>query len=142
MRITLSLAAINVKKTALSVGNCGWDESSLRRVVAGRFGAELEAVDTAEEALAALRRKRYDLVLVNRVFDLDGDSGLALIERIKRDAELAATPVMLISNYPEYQSQAEKLGAAPGVGKSNLSSPEGLERLGAFLRSDDAGSAS
>lgn len=101
----------------------------------------MEAVDSAEEALGAMRRRRYDLVLVNRIFDRDGDSGLALIERIKTDADLAATAVMLISNYPAYQAQAEQLGAAPGVGKSTLSSPEALERLGAFLRAEEAGGA-
>ncbi len=125
-----------MKKIALSVGNCSMDESSLRRVIDKHFGVALLAVDSAEEALTELATKPIALVLVNRIFDQNGDEGLALIQRIKTDPKIAATPVMLISNYPNFQVQAERLGAAPGVGKSTLSTKESLERLGAYLSSD------
>jgi PleD family two-component response regulator len=122
-----------VKKTALSVGNCSMDESTFRRVLSKHFDADLEAVDSAEEAIAQLHKKSYDLVLANRVFDRDGDEGLAFIQRIKADPHLAATPIMLISNYPNFQSEAERMGAAPGVGKSTLSTSESIARLAAYL---------
>lgn len=109
------------------------DEASLRRVLNRHFGAELVAVDSADEAVEVLTREKFALVLVNRIFDRDGDEGLAFIARIKGQPELAETPMMLISNYPNFQIKAEQLGAAPGVGKSTLSSPESLARLGAFL---------
>jgi CheY-like chemotaxis protein len=128
-----------VKKRALSVGNCSMDESTFRRTLDRHFGAELEAVDSAEEAVALLRQQKFDLVLVNRVFDRDGDEGLALIQRMKGDADLAALPVMLISNYPNFQTQAEQMGAVPGVGKSTLSTKESIDRLSAFLASDSSG---
>lgn len=122
-----------MKKTALSVGNCSMDEGNLRRVLAREFQADLEAVDSAEEALTALASRQYDLVLINRVFDLNGEEGLELIQKIKTEPATQPTPVMLISNYPDFQSQAEKLGAAPGIGKSTLSTKESLQRLAAFL---------
>jgi DNA-binding response OmpR family regulator len=125
-----------MKKRALSVGNCSMDESSLRRTLERHFGAELLAVDSAEEAISLLRNEKFDLVLVNRIFDRNGDLGMVLIERMKADSALAAQPVMLISNYPEFQDQATQLGAAPGVGKSTLSTKESLARLGAFLSPD------
>jgi response regulator RpfG family c-di-GMP phosphodiesterase len=115
------------------------DESTFRRTLNRHFGAELKAVDSAEEAVALLRQEKFDLVLVNRVFDRDGDEGLALIQRLKGEPELATAPVMLISNYPDFQSQAERMGAVPGVGKSTLSTKESIDRLGAFLGQESAG---
>lgn len=125
-----------MKKAALSVGNCSMDEANLRRVLTREFQAELVAVDSADEAFATLTSRQFDLVLINRIFDRDGDEGLALIRRIKSDPSLQSTPVMLISNYPDFQSQAESFGAAPGVGKSTLSTKESLQRLAAFLAQD------
>lgn len=122
-----------VKKIALSVGNCSMDESTFRRTLAQHFGADLEAADSADEALSLLRQKKFDLVLINRVFDANGDEGLALIKRIKSDGELADAPVMLISNYAQFQIEAERMGAVPGVGKSTLASEEAIARLGQFL---------
>ena len=74
-------------------------------------------------------------MLVNRVLDLDGSSGLELIQRLKEDPEesLKATPVMLVSDYPEAQQMAVELGAEPGFGKSELQSPATLDRLRALL---------
>lgn len=122
-----------MKKTALSVGNCAMDEANLRKVLAREFDADLVAVDSADQALAKLAAQSFDLVLINRVFDQDGGHGMDLIRRIKTDAKLQAHPVMLISNYPDFQNQAEQLGATPGVGKSTLSTKESLERLRVFL---------
>jgi hypothetical protein len=79
---------------------------------------------------------RFDLVLVNRVLDVNGSSGLDLIRTLKTNPrpELAATPVMLISDFPEVQLAACELGAAPGFGKSKLYAPETFQRLRALLQ--------
>jgi hypothetical protein len=37
--------------------------------------------------------------------------------------------VMLVSNYPEYQSQAVALGALPGFGKAALREPDTAELI-------------
>ena len=50
--------------------------------------------------MASLRAGEFDLVLVNRVLDADGSSGLDLIRAIKADPDLANVPVMLVSNSP------------------------------------------
>jgi len=70
--------------------------------------------------MAMARERPFDLVLINRVFDATGESGLDLIAEMKKSPELAAIPVMLISNYPEYQRQAVELGAVVGFGKNDL----------------------
>jgi CheY-like chemotaxis protein len=119
----------------LNVGQCGFDHGSISSYLADRFGARVERAENFDDAHEALRRGKFALVLVNRVLDLDGSSGLELIQRLKEDPEesLKATPVMLVSNYPEAQREAVELGAEPGFGKSELQSPATLDRLRALL---------
>ena len=47
--------------------------------------------------------------------------------------ERLGVPVMLVSNYPQYQQQAVDAGAVPGFGKAELRSPTTLARLAEFL---------
>jgi CheY-like chemotaxis protein len=119
-------------KRVLSIGNCGFDNGSLRSVVSA-FGAEVAVADDWSDAAELLRREKFDLVLVNRKLDADGSDGLEIIREIKQTPEFKATPVMLLSNYPEYQAQAIAAGGEPGFGKSQLHSRETSERLGKFL---------
>ena len=49
------------------------------------------------------------------------------------DAALAALPVMLVSNYPDAQQEAQAAGAVPGFGKAQVSSPETLDLLRTYL---------
>src|SRR5947209_6514195 len=106
----------------LSLGQCAADHYSLSRLLRDQFQADVDAVDTPADALAALREGGYALVLVNRVFDRGG-SGLDFITRLKADPDRGAAPVMLISDYADAQQQAADRGALPGFGKSALRSP-------------------
>jgi two-component system chemotaxis response regulator CheY len=116
----------------LSVGQCGADHAAISRFLRQQFGAMVVAVDSADAAIDELRGADFDIILVNRVFDLGG-SGLELIAAIKNDAALAATPVILVSDRPDAQRRAEALGAAPGFGKSALGQPETVERIKSVL---------
>ena len=120
-------------KRLLDVGNCAADHGAIRGLVEHELGAVVEQADSAAEALRALRNAPFDLVLVNRVFDSDGDDGLSLIRAIKTDGALAATPVMLITNYPGHAQAAVAAGAALGFGKRDLRSTQTLAKLRAFL---------
>jgi CheY-like chemotaxis protein len=120
-------------RRVLSVGQCRPDQYALTRTLQAHFTVEVEAADTAPEALARLRAGTYALVLVNRVFDLDSDSGLRFIEELRGDEQLRTTPVMLVSNHDDAQAQAAELGAAPGFGKGALGQPAMLDRLRPFL---------
>jgi CheY-like chemotaxis protein len=120
-------------KRVLSVGQCFADDGAIRRTFERHFTAEVVAVDTAREALDRLRGESFDLVLVNRVFDHDGGSGLDLIRTVRADAGLAAVPIMLVSNYDDAQQQAASLGAARGFGKAALGQPAMLDRVRAVL---------
>ncbi len=120
-------------KRVLSVGQCMADSSSLTRTFGRSFSAEVVSVDDAAEAVALLRHGGFELVLVNRLFDADGDSGLDLIRLLHGDEALRAVPVMLVSNYPEAQAQAVAAGALPGFGKAALGQTQMLERVAAVL---------
>ena len=120
-------------KRVLSVGNCMADQWSLSRTLQDSFGAEVVAADTPAQALDRMRREQFDLVVVNRVFDRDGSSGLDLIRQVKGDKELNQVPIMLISNYTDAQTQAVQAGAEPGFGKSSLGQPQMLDRVRDFL---------
>ena len=115
----------------MSVGQCGFDHSSISRYLTEEFAATVDAADTRFEALQALERQPYHLVLVNRVLDSDGSSGQLVIEAILGLDN--APPVMLVSNYADAQQQAETAGAQPGFGKSSLRTPETRARLSAVL---------
>ena len=117
----------------LSVGQCGYDHSRIARQLGPAVGAEVEGADTSAEALERLRAGPFDLVLVNRVGDLDGAPGLDLIRALRAEPGLASVPVMLVSDLADAQADASSLGALPGFGKSSLSDPATLERIAAAL---------
>ena len=118
-----------MSKKVLSLGQCGADDYAITQFLGGAFSAEVVSADTAAEALVLLREDQFALVLVNRLFDADGDSGLAFISQLKEDPALAGVSVMLVSNYPDVQKQAEARGALPGFGKAGLGQPQTLARL-------------
>jgi CheY-like chemotaxis protein len=122
-----------MSKRVLSIGNCGFDNSSLRNLV-GDFGAELTAAADWSDAAAMLRKGNYQLVIVNRKLDADGSDGLDIIREMKESPEFQAVPVMLLTNYPEYQAKAIAAGAVPGFGKSQLHSRETQALLATHLQ--------
>jgi CheY-like chemotaxis protein len=123
----------NVKRV-LSAGQCFADHSGISRVFRNAFGAEVIAAGSQPEALDRLRQDRFALVLVNRVFDEDGSSGLDLIRAIRAEDSLRDVPVMLVSNYDDAQAEAVQAGAAPGFGKAALGQPHMLARVEPYLR--------
>lgn len=117
----------------LDVGQCGFDHGTIAGYLGRAFGAEVDRADTLDETREALGRGRFDLVLVNRVLDLDGSSGLELIRALKEAGVMGGVPVMLVSNYADAQQAAVALGASPGFGKAELESSRTRERLRALL---------
>jgi len=128
-------------KRVLSVGQCFADHGSLARTLKQHFGAEVVAADGPAEALGLLEQQAFDLVLVNRVFDADGGSGLAFIRQLTQRQPQVTIPVMLVSNYEDAQREAVAAGARPGFGKAALGLPQTLLRLKEVLGEKTAQSA-
>lgn len=120
-------------KRVVDVGQCGFDHASIAGLLKREFAAEVVGADGPHDALAALREGPCDLVLVNRQLDADGSDGLEIIRMLKADPKLSGIPVMLVTNYPEYQEAAAKAGAETGFGKRDLGRPETRDKLARFL---------
>ena len=120
-------------RKVLSVGQCMADHGRITHLFQSAFGAEVVSADTTRESIELLRHEAFDLVLVNRVFDVDGDSGIDFIRQMNADEQLRKTPVMLVSNYEDAQARAVAAGAQPGFGKASLREPETMELLHNYL---------
>jgi CheY-like chemotaxis protein len=116
-------------KRVLSVGQCFADHGAISRTLEEHFAAEVVPAATTEEVKAELQQRHYDLILVNRIFDVDGSSGLTLIEQLKQDESTRHIPVMLMSNFEDVQGQAVAKGALAGFGKASLGQPLIIRRL-------------
>src|SRR4051812_15090692 len=108
-------------KRVLSVGQCGFDHGNLSQSLQHLFDAEVVAARDEADALRRLKTATFDLVLVNRVFDADGASGIDFIRKVKQEVK---APLMLVSNYQDAQREAVAAGALPGFGKSMVGRPE------------------
>ncbi len=121
-------------KRLLDVGNCVPDHAAIRALVNSNFDAEVVQAHGPDDTLDQLRKQPFDLVLINRKLDRDYTDGIEVLRQIKSDAELAKTPVMLISNYAEHQEQAVAAGAEYGFGKLEFNHSATHEKLARFLK--------
>jgi two-component system chemotaxis response regulator CheY len=119
----------------LLVGHCGPDSYALRSAVGTMIPGA--AVEFASDQTALDKQvTQADLLLVNRSLDGDfpADDGVELIRSL---AERGAVPrMMLISNYPDAQAEAQAAGALPGFGKRDMYSDETKRRLRTALGLD------
>jgi two-component system chemotaxis response regulator CheY len=120
-------------KRVIDVGNCDVDHMRIRGVIEDHFAAEVVYCHSARDALRELRAAPADLVLVNRLLDVDGSEGVELIRKIKADPQLAGIPCMLVSNHAEHQAAALAAGAEAGFGKRHLKEGVTRQRLARFL---------
>ena len=126
----------HVKQTVISVGQCGYDNSRIRSLIRSIDSTvEIRETDSHQETMEVLASLgEAALVLVNRVFDMDGASGMELISQLKsKESEFGAIPVMLVSNYEKSQAEAIANGAIPGFGKSELQSVETRRKIESVL---------
>jgi DNA-binding response OmpR family regulator len=122
-----------MSKRVIDVGNCVPDHAAIRRLIETNFDAHVVQAHDLKDTLRELEREPAALVLVNRKLDLDYSDGMAIIRQLKSNDEWSSTPVMLISNYAEYQDEACAAGAERGFGKNDLRSDATLEKLRRLL---------
>jgi len=94
------------------------DERGIRALcsdVLGRAGYEVEAVDCAAGALAAVSRRKFDLILCD--INLPDQDGVSLLPRLLTGEQPPA--VLLITAYPSIDTAVRgmKLGARDYIGK-------------------------
>jgi response regulator RpfG family c-di-GMP phosphodiesterase len=120
-------------KQVLNVGHCDFDHGNIQTLIASHFAADVTRARTAQQAFEFAQQQTWDLILINRVFEEDGDSGLDLIHALKADPVTRSNPVMLVSNYADAQRAAIEAGAVPGFGKASLNTAATLEELKKLL---------
>ncbi len=121
-------------RQVLDIGQCGPDHFRIAHVLNEHFDVHIEQAHSRSEALRKARAGSFDLILVNRLLDADGDSGMEIIEALKSDESTATVPVMLVSNFSDAQQTATAAGAVPGFGKASLDEPATIEALARHLR--------
>ncbi|MBV8761445.1 MAG: sigma-54-dependent Fis family transcriptional regulator [Deltaproteobacteria bacterium] len=94
------------------------DERGIRALcsdVLGRAGHEVETVDSATGALAAVQRRRFDLVLCD--INLPDQDGVSILPKLLAGEQPPA--VLLITAYPSIDTAVRgmKLGARDYIGK-------------------------
>jgi len=113
----------------LSIGQCGADHSRFTRTFREHFNAEVVSADDEAEASQHLQEGPFDLILVNRVLDSSGFSGVQIIKNLKGNPVAQSIPAMLVSNYDDAQEEAVKYGALKGFGKGALGQPAMISRI-------------
>lgn len=116
----------------ISAGQCSFDNSRLQSLIE-RAGGSMQATNSIKDTIQSAQEREVALILINRVFDRTNESGLSAIEELKKISELSQIPLMLISNYPDYQHEAVTRGAVPGFGKDDLHNPGVVNQLKAYL---------
>jgi two-component system chemotaxis response regulator CheY len=124
-----------MSKRVLDVGQCGPDHSTIRGFLTAMFDCEVVQTHGLSDTLRELKSGNFHLVLVNRKLDADYSDGIEIVRAIKADSQIAGTPVMLVTNYPEHQAAAEQEGALRGFGKLEFDRAETKDKLAAVLAS-------
>lgn len=121
-------------KNVLDVGNCSFDHQNLQRVLSEHWKVELKRTTTLNEAIRELDSCSYDLVVVNRILEGDGASGMDLVKHVVQNPTSKGLPIVLLTNYPEVQEEALREGASASFGKRDLRSDEVRLALDSFLQ--------
>lgn len=120
-------------KRVLDVGQCNPDHAAIRYLLEQNFHVEVIRAHELDDTLQILQSRSCDLVLINRKLDIDYSDGMQILQTLKAAPDLSAIPVMLVTNYPEFQAEAIAAGAVPGFGKDGLRSPETIKKLKPYL---------
>jgi len=113
----------------LDVGQCDLDHGNISRMLQSSLQAEVDRAHNSSDAISAIRSHDYNLVLVNRIFDADGQEGLAFISQVKEAALGKQVKIMLVSNFTDAQDEAVELGAERGFGKNAICDEATIELL-------------
>ena len=106
------------------------DEPSLRELMRVSLDSDytFAEANAVAEAIALVERHRPDLVLLDIL--MPGGSGLTVIERLRADPELAATPVVVVS---AFAGESDRLAAHDAGADGFISKPFDPEELGTLV---------
>lgn len=123
----------NINKKILIVE----DDEFLRSLTAKRLEREDYKVSVAvdgEAAIAAVAADKPDLILLDLL--LPGINGFDVLTKVRADANLAATPIIVFSNLGQREDieKAKKLGATDFLIKANFTLDDVVVKISSILK--------
>ena len=100
------------------------------------YDIEFHRADSFDDAIQKSLDQQFDLIMINRLMDLDRSEGMAILHELKSNPQTENTPAMIISDYQDAQEAAVAAGASPGFGKARLDTPQTFELLSNFLQAE------
>lgn len=112
------------------------DDSFLQGLSAGKLSKEgftVVTASTGEDAVKVADAEKPDFILLDLI--LPGMDGFAVLEKVRKNAALAKTPIIVFSNLPEDKDiiRAKELGATDYMIKSNFTLDELAEKIKSML---------
>ena len=120
----------------LIVGQCDFDYQRISFVLSKIYDIEFHRADSFDDAIQKSLDQQFDLIMINRLMDLDRSEGMAILHELKSNPQTENTPAMIISAYQDAQEAAVAAGASPGFGKARLDTPQTFELLSNFLQAE------
>ncbi len=116
-------------KIVLDIGNCDADHGFITAMLKSNLEANVIRAHKLHDAIEALEENEVDLILINRLLDVDGSEGMIVFRELKSNPSFETIPMMLITNFEEHQTNAIAEGAVRGFGKAAISSDESLAAI-------------
>lgn len=115
------------------------DDKFLRELIIQKLGKEGYDVSEApegESGLLKIKEERPDLVLLDLI--LPGIDGFEVLSRMKKDAELASIPVIILSNLGQKDDvqKGMDLGAEDYLIKAHFTPGEIVEKIKVILKTE------
>lgn len=85
----------------------------LMRNLLREFGFEPVAAATGQEAIEEVRRRKPDLILLDR--NMPGMSGDEVLSELRSQGGLAEVPILIVSGEPLERDEIERIGATGAV---------------------------
>lgn len=97
-------------------------------------GYDVDLATSGEEGLEKARARRYDLLLVD--VEMPGMDGFTFVTQIRADAQLASTPVVLVTSRvsPADLARGKAAGADDHIAKGEFDQVDFLERIDRLMR--------
>lgn len=113
------------------------DDKFLRELIIqklGREGYDVVEAPEGESGLVKMKEEKPDLILLDLI--LPGIDGFEVLSRMKKDAELASTPVIILSNLGQKDDvqKGMDLGAEDYLIKAHFTPGEIVEKIRATLK--------
>ncbi len=112
------------------------DDESLAQVLEDKLvheGFEVTRSISAREGLVLIKNQKPNLILLDVMLP-GGMHGFDLLEELKRDENLSAIPVFMLTNLDSEEKNAKEIGAAEYIVKANTLMADIIKKIKDYFR--------